>query len=357
MAKTAFVWAAVLLTTTLFCVTLHFALNFTNAEQMVAAVCCVLFARRTRYISVPLFVLLLPPIIYSPAGWEFGRINAAYVAALFDTNANEAVGFLHQLNWYSFALLPLLIAAAFFALFWRSRARQSVKYTVAIVALCMVLFASSGFSRFYTYAWRGVLDYYQIRSALQEDRSSFTIAPREDAVKLAVRIVVIGESVRKDYMSLYGYPHPTTPFLNNANGVFIDGFIAPHHTTTESIAALLSAKKGGQNDLENSVVRLAQHSGFRPIGSAIKPAKGSLTRLYRRLRRRRIRSTLSIGVASGTRAILRSSITSIGRWRHQATNLNSSSYTRSDRIGAFAKKLPILRSISTFRTARRSTAI
>ncbi|HAI6443671.1 TPA: hypothetical protein HLZ34_24520, partial [Escherichia coli] len=36
-------------------------------------------------------------------------------------------------------------------------------------------------------------------------------------------VIVTGESVRRDYMSVYGYPVPTTPWLNTAPGLFIDG--------------------------------------------------------------------------------------------------------------------------------------
>ena len=37
-------------------------------------------------------------------------------------------------------------------------------------------------------------------------------------------VLVIGESLRQDYMSVYGYPLKTTPFLDDVNGVFIDAY-------------------------------------------------------------------------------------------------------------------------------------
>ncbi|WP_160190864.1 sulfatase-like hydrolase/transferase, partial [Escherichia coli] len=52
-------------------------------------------------------------------------------------------------------------------------------------------------------------------------------------------VIVTGESVRRDYMSVYGYPEPTTPWLNTAPGLFIDGYTSAAASTVPSLSRTL----------------------------------------------------------------------------------------------------------------------
>ncbi|MDR2151386.1 MAG: sulfatase-like hydrolase/transferase [Helicobacteraceae bacterium] len=96
-----------------------------------------------------------------------------------------------------------------------------------------------------------------------EGEFTLAIKRRLDALDLDIRVVILGESVRKDYLSVYGYPHNNAPFLNSANGVFIDGFIAPSYNTPSSVPLLFGLNlNGGKTNYANSVVRLANNAGF-----------------------------------------------------------------------------------------------
>ncbi|MCV5283589.1 sulfatase-like hydrolase/transferase, partial [Escherichia coli] len=53
-------------------------------------------------------------------------------------------------------------------------------------------------------------------------------------------IIVIGESVRRDYLSVYGYPLPTTPWLNSAPGIFINGYFSAAPNTIGSLSRTLT---------------------------------------------------------------------------------------------------------------------
>lgn len=48
-------------------------------------------------------------------------------------------------------------------------------------------------------------------------------------------VLVIGESLRQDYMSVYGYPLKTTPFLDDVNGIFIDAYYSTAGYTDNSL--------------------------------------------------------------------------------------------------------------------------
>jgi glucan phosphoethanolaminetransferase (alkaline phosphatase superfamily) len=60
------------------------------------------------------------------------------------------------------------------------------------------------------------IDFYKElndNSKLKSERSNKNFDPE-------IRILVI-ESVRRDYMSLYGYPYQTTPYLDSSNGILL----------------------------------------------------------------------------------------------------------------------------------------
>lgn len=88
--------------------------------------------------------------------------------------------------------------------------------------------------------------------------------------KYKVRVVVIGESTNKDYMSAYGYTEDTTPFLNKSNGLFFKNFISSSANTVQSLTRGLLAinKKEAQEkhqptwDSPNSFVTLANTIGY-----------------------------------------------------------------------------------------------
>ena len=53
-------------------------------------------------------------------------------------------------------------------------------------------------------------------------------------------VIVVGESMRRDYMSLFGYPTPTTPFLDQVNGTFYSNYISTAPNTFESLPRTLA---------------------------------------------------------------------------------------------------------------------
>lgn len=71
-------------------------------------------------------------------------------------------------------------------------------------------------------------------------------------------VIIIGESVRSDYMNLYGFELENTPFLSTANGLFIDGYISTAEITMASIPATLSLN----NQPNNNIISLAKQAGF-----------------------------------------------------------------------------------------------
>ncbi|MEZ8105250.1 phosphoethanolamine transferase [Vibrio cortegadensis] len=75
-------------------------------------------------------------------------------------------------------------------------------------------------------------------------------------------VLIIGESVRKDYMSLYGYKHNTTPFFDNVNKTYWSNFITPSFSTLASVSRLLSENNGLSIEYKKNVMSLANSLGL-----------------------------------------------------------------------------------------------
>lgn len=76
-------------------------------------------------------------------------------------------------------------------------------------------------------------------------------------------VLVIGESVRKDYMHLYGFPQENTPFLDKAYGTIIDGYTATAPNTTASLLRSFVQMKGEKDFVYiNNIITLAKAAGF-----------------------------------------------------------------------------------------------
>lgn len=77
-------------------------------------------------------------------------------------------------------------------------------------------------------------------------------------------IVIIGESMRKDFMSLYGFQEKTTPFIDSIPKKFISNYISTAVNTTLSVPRILTySDKNGVIKEENNIITLAKLAGFK----------------------------------------------------------------------------------------------
>jgi glucan phosphoethanolaminetransferase (alkaline phosphatase superfamily) len=127
--------------------------------------------------------------------------------------------------------------------------------------LIIALFFCSISYKFYRTVYKSYKSYANLIARAEESKASdFEIIKRRENDR-DIRVVIIGESVRKDYLSVYGYPHKTTPFLDGANGIFIDSMIAPAASTMASLSRALTAKEGDKIYWSRTVVDLANQTG------------------------------------------------------------------------------------------------
>lgn len=238
-----------------------------DAEQMLTVFIMLVLISQVPYFPVLVFVLIFPIVLYLPTGIMYGKPNAGIFSSFLETNLLEAKEFLGSLPITYCLLSAALFLSALVWLsvrpdlgWWKGRARLWVGI------LCFAFLAHSAVLKFYKYTFVNYFEYVESSAAFAAALSvapgwEITEAPGE---KYGIHVVVIGESVRKDYMSTYGYPHRTTPFLDSAPGYFVDGYVSAAPNTLSSLTRMLAitSKDGLATDPAHNVVSLANAAGL-----------------------------------------------------------------------------------------------
>ncbi|WP_265524941.1 sulfatase-like hydrolase/transferase, partial [Providencia rustigianii] len=78
-------------------------------------------------------------------------------------------------------------------------------------------------------------------------------------------ILIIGESVRRDYMGIYGYPIKNTPFLSTVNGTIVEGLTAGGTNTISSLRLMLTSanKTDWEPNYGLNFIDLAKSAGIK----------------------------------------------------------------------------------------------
>ena len=225
----------------------------------------------SRIIAYTIFVLsLLFFIIDVFLLYTFdSNLNSYLVIVALETNPQESAEFLH--NYITFSLCVLY---AFFGLMiillWRKIKPFSPSkkilyriYAVFVCLLCAVLAMIFTHTKPLNEDWSDMIYNYtkQIYRAIENTRgfikeykklnANFDNLAQSLQVKKAKNnidniVLVIGESTQRGKLSLYGYPLPTTPLLDNLkdskpNNLFVfSDVISPHAQTHESLSLSLT---------------------------------------------------------------------------------------------------------------------
>ncbi|MBB3120382.1 phosphoethanolamine transferase [Pseudoduganella violacea] len=224
-----------------------------------------------------LFACVLLLGSYIPVGLIYGKPNFLIIASVLQTNSSESVEFIKQIPIRNLLLAATFILASWLLIFKLNSDRIAKRRLIAGCLLFTLSFAS------YAKLFRSdaearkdilILDLPRtVARALEQYRTeeaSFRLAQVRNPwdilgvhSKYKNYVIVIGESVRKDYMSAYGFQQDTTPFAEHANGLFIDGFISPAGNTLASVPRMLAELDGDKVLYGKNIVALAKQAGFK----------------------------------------------------------------------------------------------
>ena len=226
-------------------------------------------------------VLFLPQIIW------FGHPPATMIGAFFETDWQESKEFVQSLPLYSYAfsLLTLLFGGYILYLgkkksYARGRKQSIVTLVIGILATGLTLYRPlAKIKEYHAFKWSvsrtaivafyaSIYDNIQEYQAMKKELSKgIEGTPTWQISKVSPPyqnyVLVIGESVRKDYMHLYGFPQENTPFLDKVHGTIIDGYTATAPNTTASLLRSFVQMKGEKDFVYiNNIITLAKAAGF-----------------------------------------------------------------------------------------------
>lgn len=75
-------------------------------------------------------------------------------------------------------------------------------------------------------------------------------------------ILIVGESVSADYMSVYGYPHKNCKFLESVNCDIVDNYYSGGNNTLTSLISAFCLHRHGHIIYKDNIISLAKNAGF-----------------------------------------------------------------------------------------------
>ncbi|MDR0219059.1 MAG: phosphoethanolamine transferase [Enterobacteriaceae bacterium] len=217
------------------------------------------------FIAIPIATIYS---IYSPIGMTFGNLSYQYLISFFATDIQESNEFISQIpykNW----LYPFLIIFLVFLFRFLSK-KFKVYYhrnkTFICLAIILALLPQKPFGFFKNIYQSSIevknelekLNSLDIKSSWGSSTLSLTQPHYDDY------ILIIGESARRDYHHVYGYPISNTPFMDSTPGVIIDGFTSGGTNTVASLRLMLtkSDKKNWQPNYQLGLIDLIKSAGI-----------------------------------------------------------------------------------------------
>lgn len=230
----------------------------------------------------PIIFKLLSPlflvwILFFPIGLQYGYPTSAMIFSALETNRNEVTEFFDPLTlWIYLGIIILTLIILFLTKKIRATHKQRQFFYWFSIILILVFIGSiipikhsyfkwhfSKILNIIPYTTTSYHFYKNYQNNLQElskkpiDWQISTYAP-----KYKNHVFVLGESMSKYYMSSYGYPVKTTPFLDDVNGVKYNQFISPAGHTTTSVPRLLTIPNPQKVEFQNSIFSLANQAGI-----------------------------------------------------------------------------------------------
>lgn len=185
------------------------------------------------------------------------------IETLFGTSAKESIDFLLSLPSSDF-LWPIIWAGVLGAAArkgrpWELTQRQKC-LTAGLIPLCFPVFLSA------THLDKTGYFALKLLAAKQSaEPMTWRVTGRlADAKPVRTHVLVMGESMRRDAMSLYGNPLPTTPFLDSRPARVLDGAVSPAGNTMAAVPRILSLTNAEcVPEPQNNVVALARAAGLK----------------------------------------------------------------------------------------------
>lgn len=222
-------------------------------------------------------------LLYHPTAALYGRPSFGIVASLLSTTQSEASEFLSTISWQTYltsiifslwqiitARLSRHIAAPAWRWYW------SIPLFL-IMAMMVLSTARKGYTiggfplrtqplEFLADAYLQPKAYFAELDKLKTDLSE----PDQWQINTVHQqyknyVLVIGESVRADYMHLYGFKYNNTPFMDKHASLMMDNMLSAGPNTPISLLNGLTLSHGQGISIQNNIITLAKKAGMETV--------------------------------------------------------------------------------------------
>ena len=239
-------------------------------------------------------ILFITSIIYYPAGVSYGGPSFGIIVSIYETNINETLEYLSSIPNYIYILMGIYFCIFISTIYASKQAsssinlikKQKIFILIWITLLSYILIKpisgiikskSSNISysyylsqskfyplSFYSEMVRVTSEYFKQKHFLDE---SFNKDSKWEIISASPKyknyILIIGESMRKDYMSLYGYPIVTTPFLDKINGTIFNNYYSAAPNTQPSLQRTLYRQENYETVYTDNIISLLKLVGIK----------------------------------------------------------------------------------------------
>ncbi len=216
----------------------------------------------------------------------YGPIDYSYIAAIFYTDINEATSYMKFLDSSIYIPLLMLLVYSFFLILNPSIQPDRIQLKKRTVILLLIILMLPGIrfalkqdklSLHHRYVNISPISkilkifiYYQKTKKENEYISrevkkpdTWQLITKPEKTKFQNIVVVVGESVRKDFLDAYGFPIKNTPFISHSTRIQFNNYIATYRQTIGSLTRTLALSSNLINyELNNNIVTLAKRAGY-----------------------------------------------------------------------------------------------
>ncbi|WP_066565602.1 phosphoethanolamine transferase [Snodgrassella sp. CFCC 13594] len=228
-----------------------------------------------------LWLLAVIIALYHPTAALYGRPSFGIVASLLSTSASEAQEYLSAIGWSTYLATVVLAFMAGFSAVWVKKIPSAHFHWLwsAVMLLAIAIMTLSTAKKGYTVGGfpMRVMPIEFLADAYFQPKAYFAelaklkadLAQPDNWTVTSVHqpyrnyVLVVGESMRSDYMQLYGFKQADTPFLQQHANVVLDNMYAAGPNTPIALLYGLSLSNHQGFSLQNNLMSLANKAGMQ----------------------------------------------------------------------------------------------
>ncbi|WP_109406999.1 phosphoethanolamine transferase [Proteus faecis] len=259
-------------------ISLGYILRFFYVLTFTAFLLC-LSGRVKKIYSICIILLSIIGAIYTPIGLKYGSPNINSVISFFYTNTNETLEFIQTLSpinlMFSFLIILFGLLSLKVSIVIKNK---SSLFIIFIFIMTSITWPIKDLINNGTYNFEAKLPILRFFSDIKKYYDTVKIENEWINKELNKKdnwqpinnsqynnyILVIGESVRRDFMQSYGFSIKNTPFLEKSPVIQFDNYISAAPSTLFSLPPSLTLKNKNTNNIElqNNIITLAKKAGL-----------------------------------------------------------------------------------------------